>query len=371
MEVVPQASASTATNNNSSEKLATTDMMSTSVSLSKRICNLGKIDAADIAKPFRDEIREKTKTLLEKTGIKPVLVGFLANGDVAAKKYAEWTGNACIADGITFELRECEMNDLEDKLKEANNDPKVHGIMIYYPCFGSKPSFYGGSMDDYLRDCVSVEKDVEGLCFTYRRNLYTNTRYLLDIYDNPTKMKCIHPCTPLAIVKTLESLGLYDNEHNKEGDKLNGKIVTVINRSEVVGRPLAAMLANDGATVYSVDIDSIFIMQRGKMISCGNVTVEDVVKKSNAIILGVPSKDYKMPIEWIQQPDPIVINVANFKNIDETELISKVKDVKYVPLVGKVTVSMLERNLLRLIDNFHMPDSKCKVIEAGGRVVHL
>jgi methylenetetrahydrofolate dehydrogenase (NAD+) len=33
------------------------------------------------------------------------------------------------------------------------------------------------------------------------------------------------------------------------------KVVTVINRSEVVGRPLAALLANDGARVFSVDID--------------------------------------------------------------------------------------------------------------------
>ena len=65
------------------------------------------------------------------------------------------------------------MHELEDKLKAANVDPAVHGIMIY-PCFGAKPSFYGGNMDDYLRDLVSVEKDVEGLCYTCRRYLYHN-----------------------------------------------------------------------------------------------------------------------------------------------------------------------------------------------------
>ncbi|CAN0042387.1 unnamed protein product, partial [Choristocarpus tenellus] len=48
--------------------------------------------------------------------------------------------------------------------------------MIYYPVFGAFPSFYGGSMDDYLRDTVSIKKDVEGLCNTYRRNLYHNIR---------------------------------------------------------------------------------------------------------------------------------------------------------------------------------------------------
>lgn len=40
--------------------------------------------------------------------------------------------------------------------------------------------------------------------------------------------------------------------------------MTIINRSEVVGRPLAALLANDGATVYSVDIHDILLFERGQ-----------------------------------------------------------------------------------------------------------
>ena len=47
-------------------------------------------------------------------------------------------------------------------------DPTIHGIIIYYPVFGAEPSFYGGCMDDYLRDSISPTKDVEGLCHTYR-----------------------------------------------------------------------------------------------------------------------------------------------------------------------------------------------------------
>jgi hypothetical protein len=50
------------------------------------------------------------------------------------------------------------------------------------------------------------------------------------------------------------------------GERMKGKNVCVINRSEVVGRPLAAMLANDGADVYSIDISSTYLMKRGKMI---------------------------------------------------------------------------------------------------------
>ena len=49
------------------------------------------------------------------------------------------------------------------------------------------------------------------------------------------------------------------------GDRMKGKKVAVINRSEIVGRPLAAMLANDGADVFSIDISSIVLMQRGRI----------------------------------------------------------------------------------------------------------
>ena len=96
-------------------------------------------------------------------------------------------------------------------------------------------------MDD-AHDVLALQKDVEGLCYTYRWNLYRNKRYL----DPPTnQIKSIVPCTPLAIVKILEYLHVYD-ESKTFGNRLEGKVLTVINRSEIVGHPLSAMLANDG-----------------------------------------------------------------------------------------------------------------------------
>lgn len=53
------------------------------------------------------------------------------------------------------------------------------------------------------------------------------------------------------------------------------------------------------------------------------------------------------------------MNVASFKNVDEEALL-KVPGVVYVPLVGKVTVAMLERNLMRLYEQFHAPNSYLK-----------
>ena len=67
--------------------------------------------------------------------------------DPAARKYAEWTGKACEADGIRYELREVDENELEWKLYEANEDPTVHGIMIYYPVFGACACGCGIALD--------------------------------------------------------------------------------------------------------------------------------------------------------------------------------------------------------------------------------
>lgn len=303
-----------------------------------------KVLAAEIAEPFRAEIRE---TIAQRYGdAPPKLVGLLGNDDFAARKYAQWTGKACAADGIDFELREVPRHELEQALEAANADPLVSGIMVYYPVFGNEPSFYGGSMDDYLRDTIAVEKDVEGLCYTYRNKLYRNQRYLDQARQ---RNKCILPCTPLSCVKILEHLGAYDASL-PVGNRLDGRVITVINRSEIVGRPLAAMLANDGATVYSVDIDSIYLMKRGQLLETEE-TPESCVRMSQVVITGVPTKDYRLPTEWIQ-PDTTVINVASYKNVDEASLLA-VPGVRYVPLVGKVTVAMLLRNILRLHEDYH------------------
>lgn len=78
--------------------------------------------------------------------------------------------------------------------------------------------------------------------------------------------------------------------------------------------------------------------------------------QSSIVVTGVPTKNYKMPTEWIQ-PYTTVVNVASFKNVDEDEVL-KIPGVVYVSMVGKVTVAMLERNLMRLYEQFHSPQHR-------------
>jgi methylenetetrahydrofolate dehydrogenase (NAD+) len=76
----------------------------------------------------------------------------------------------------------------------------------------------------------------------------------------------------------------------------------------------------------------------------------------------VPTRDYRLPTTWVR-PQTVVVNVSSFANVDEAALLA-VPGVRYVPLVGRVTVAMLERNLLRLYENFHKPNAQEDAITA-------
>ena len=231
---------------------------------------------------------------------------------------------------------------LETEIMKANNEPGVDGIIVYYPIFPGNPTH-----DNYIQQTVSVVKDVEGLCHTLLQNMYHNIRFL----DPPTNSKkSLLPCTPLAIVKILEYLQIY-NSILPYGNRMYGKTVTVINRSEVNGRPLAALLANDGATVYSVDITGVQVFTRGQGIKQARHEVHDkegwgleqVLPISDVIISGVPTEGYKVPTGLIRD-GAVCINFSSYRNFDGPAI--KEKASIYVPSVGKVTIAVLLRNLL-------------------------
>ncbi|KAF5103101.1 hypothetical protein D0Z00_000079 [Geotrichum galactomycetum] len=294
--------------------------------------------AATVAKPFVEEIKAGVQAL-NRT---PVLVGFLANNDPAARMYADWTAKTAESAGFTYELREVDKEELEEAIIAANEDDAVDGIMVYFPVFG-------GGQDQYLQQVLSKEKDVEGLSHLYIQNMYHNIRFL----DKAETQKSILPCTPLATVKILEFLGVY-NSLIPYGNRLYGKTITVVNRSEIVGRPLAALLANDGATVYSIDITGTQKFTRGQGLKHKRHHVDDVetslqeaVSQSDVVITGVPSAAYKFPVEYLKD-GAVCVNFSSERNFP-----AEVKEHAslYVPSIGKVTIAMLLRNLLRLIDN--------------------
>ncbi|RYC64851.1 hypothetical protein CHU98_g1361 [Xylaria longipes] len=291
--------------------------------------------AETIAKGLLAEVKDTLKSVQQDTEGKPTLVAFLANGDPAA------------VNGFHFDLRQVEKETLEEDIMAANEDNGVDGIIVYYPIFPGNPAH-----DKYIQETVSLAKDVEGLCHKHISNMYHNVRYL----DPPQNLKkSILPCTPLAVVKILEYLQIY-NSILPYGNRLFGKTITVINRSEVNGRPLAALLANDGATVYSVDLTGVQVFTRGQGIRQPRHQVQDkegwaleqCVPISDVIIGGVPSESYKVSTELVRD-GAVCINFSSYRNFDGPAV--KEKASIYVPSVGKVTIAVLLRNLVRLIAN--------------------
>lgn len=205
-------------------------------------------------------------------------------------------------------MREVDREELEGHILAANHDESIDGIIVYYPIFNNR-------QDQYLQQITDVSKDVEGLSHRYIFNLYQNNRFL----DEQRLQKSILPCTPLAVIKILEYLRVY-NTILPYGDRLFGHSITVVNRSEVVGRPLAALLANDGACVYSVDLDGVQQFTRGRgikkrrhdVVEKDGWTLHDCVPLSDVVICGVPGDSFKFPTELLRD-GAVCINFSTEK----------------------------------------------------------
>jgi methylenetetrahydrofolate dehydrogenase (NAD+) len=272
-------------------------------------------------------------------------------------------------------LKAVDKDDVEDTLIAANAHPEIDGIIVYYPIFNNR-------QDQYLQQIVDVVKDVEGLSHRYIVNMYQNIRFL----DSEKSQKSILPCTPLAVIKVLEYLHVY-NPILPYGNRLFGHTICVVNRSEVVGRPLAALLANDGACVYSVDVTGVQQFTRGEGIRKRKHEVvekegwglKDCVPLCDVVVTGVPGDEYKFPCHLLRE-GAVCVNFSSEKvsNADfECSPSSsrprprprltkasqnfgpevKQKASIYVPAIGKVTIVVLLRNLLRIVQNQKAKDN--------------
>ena len=210
--------------------------------------------------------------------------------------------------GFKFELREVDREELESQILAANTDDDVDGIIVYYPIFGNR-------QDQYLQQVTDVSKDVEGLSHRYIFKLYHNERFL----DERMTQKSLLPCTPLAVLKILDYLRVY-NSILPHGNRLFGRSITVVNRSETVGRPLAALLANDGACVYSVDVTGVQQFTRGtgikksrhEVVEKEGWSLADCMPLSDVVIGGVPGESFKIPTNLLRE-GAVCINFSTEK----------------------------------------------------------
>jgi 5,10-methylene-tetrahydrofolate dehydrogenase/methenyl tetrahydrofolate cyclohydrolase len=293
------------------------------------------IDPSHVAAEFKRQLRQEVSGLPEQL----LLVGLIAGEHAAAHTYAEYTRRGCEDVGVRFELRNVPRFEMEAAIRAANADPSVHGILVYYPVFGTE-------QDRYVRDSVEPSKDIEGLHSFWSRCLYENRRF----YDDDRRKKSILPCTPLAIVKLLESCSVLDGAAPLP---LAGRRVCIFNRSEVVGRPLASMLANDGAEVLSFDIDGAqaFTPSGAGQAHAVRETQLDRsagLASADIIITGVPSRSFPRIGPGEIRAGAVCVNFSTFANFDAS--ITEKASI-FIPRVGPMTVTMALRNTLRLYQN--------------------
>lgn len=290
------------------------------------------IDPAEVAEGFRAQLRIEVGALEGPLRI----AGLLSQDEGPAATYAAYARRGCEAVGIDFDLRRVEPGGAERAVGQANADPDVHGVFLYYPVAGS-------AGDRWLREIVDPRKDVEGMHSFWSRCLYENRRYL----DAEHRQKTILPCTPLAILKLLGAAGLDAGECSAP---LTGVTACVMNRSDIVGRPLSAMLANDGARVYSLDLHGTVVFEPSVGHGPPDMRDSDIdrlgaLAAADVVITGVPSPDFGLVRAEEIKDGAICVNFSRFKNFEDavTERASA-----FVPRVGPMTVTMAMRNAVRL-----------------------
>ncbi|MBU1654533.1 MAG: bifunctional methylenetetrahydrofolate dehydrogenase/methenyltetrahydrofolate cyclohydrolase [Gammaproteobacteria bacterium] len=302
-----------------------------------------EFNPADMANHFHQQLSRVVKR--NRYRCKPRILGILAPGagDAASMVYARTLQKACEVVGFDLGLVQNELSAIEGRIDRANADPSIHGIFVFYPIFKD-------GRDKSLKDRIHPVKDIEGLSGYWSNKLYLNDRYV----DEDKKKKAILPCTSLGILKTLAYVDYLDE---RPGHTFEGKKITIFNRSDVVGRPLAYMLKNDGATVYSFDVDGGLLMQRNREEA--SISREEALKQSDIIITGVPSRAFEKVRGEEIKPNTTCLNFSFFQNFEES---AKEKAGVYIPRVGPMTIAMCVRNAIRLYENNR------DVYEAEGQV---
>lgn len=180
------------------------------------------IDGNALSKHIRSEVAQRTAALIER-GLRPGLAVVLVGDNPASQVYVRNKVKACEDAGLHSVLEHYPATMTESALLERvralNLDPSVHGILVQLPL----PPHIDAQQ---VIETISPLKDVDGF--------HVSSAGALMVGQPGFK-----PCTPYGCMKMLESIN-YD---------LRGKHAVVIGRSNIVGKPMALMLLQAGATV--------------------------------------------------------------------------------------------------------------------------
>ncbi len=272
-----------------------------------------KIDGIVIAQSVKDRVKKAVEEL-KTQGITPCLATILIGDDPASTTYVKNKHKACEEVGIITKDHKLDANttqaQLNDIIENLNRDSAVHGILIQLPLPKQLDEFVTTSR-------ISPLKDVDGLT-------PHNTGLLA------MKKAALVACTPSGIMEMFDY-------HEID---LDGKNIVLINRSNLVGKPLYHLLLEKNATVMTCH-------SRTK-----NLT--DLCQSADVVITAVGNRNkFTLTPEMIKE-GAVVIDVAISRfqeklvgDSDFEQIIKKASFATPVPGgVGPMTVAMLLKNTI-------------------------
>ncbi len=272
------------------------------------------------ARPVVDSAKTQLALRIQKLksqGITPSMCVVLVGNNPASLSYIRNKKKLCEDLGAAFKLELLPSNitkeDFLRRIFKLNNDPAIHGIIIQLPV-----SEVLNDLD--LPNLISPQKDIDGFHGNNTQQIYAGSKNLAELM----------PCTPKGVVRMLQFYN-YD---------LEGKNIVVIGRSQIVGKPLALLLANFNATVT--------------LAHSKTKDLRDLTRSADVVIAAIGRANYLDASYFDKDSQTIVIDVGmnslNGKltgDVDAQSVMPVVSALSPVPGgVGPMTVVSLIENLI-------------------------
>ena len=271
------------------------------------------IDGKLISAQIRAELKEETKTFIEKTGVTPKLTVILVGEDPASQVYVRNKGRACEEVGFAAEQitlpATTSQEELDALIDRLNADKTVHGILVQLP-------LPRGLSEERVLLRISPEKDVDAFHpYNVGRMVAGQITYL--------------PCTPAGVMELIERSGI----------SVAGKDCVVIGRSNIVGKPMAHLLMQANGTVTVCH-------SRTKDLA-------EHTRRADILVAAIGKADF-VTADMVK-PGAVVIDVGINRNA-EGKLTGDVDFASVEPIasyitpvpggVGPMTIAMLMKNTL-------------------------
>ena len=270
------------------------------------------IDGRAVAAAMREQIKAEVSEIAA-SGTVPGLAVVIVGDDVASQIYVRNKAQACADAGMYSEVirlpGEVSEAELLDKIDALNKRDDIHGVLVQLPL----PEHIN---EKTVIERISPAKDVDAFCFENAGRIMTGNYSFL-------------PCTPAGIIELLEHYGV----------NIDGKNCVVVGRSDIVGKPLAAMLLHKNGTVTV----------------CHSKTEDLAGFTCRADILAVAVGKPKLITADMVKEGAVVIDVGMNRNengklcgdVDFENVLPKCSLITPVPGgVGPMTVTMLLKNTL-------------------------